>query len=112
MTKSESLLLSVHCGQTKVNFDTVAMNDTCRLYAVCQYKCNIFVCILIHCTSNETNDTYPGSRPQLLDDTFYPVHNVSSHGLLLWSRWDEVEEIHDFLMKAIRGEKQTAHLSP
>lgn len=52
-------------------------------------------------------DTHPCCGPQVLDDTFYPVHNVSSHGLLLWSWWDEIEKIHDFFMKTVGNQKVT-----
>lgn len=42
---------------------------------------------------------YPSCWPQVLDDPFYSVHNISPHGFLLWPRWDEIKEIHYFLMK-------------
>lgn len=44
--------------------------------------------------------THPRRGPQILDDTFYPVHDVPSHCLLLRSGRDEVEEIHDFFVEA------------
>lgn len=53
--------------------------------------------------------THPRCGPQIFDDTFYPVHHVPPHGLLLRSGRDEVEKIHDFFMEAETSGKKMGH---
>lgn len=56
-------------------------------------------CMEILCMHRTKGDAYPCCGPQVLDDPFYPVHNIPPHGFLLWPWRDEIEEIHYFFMQ-------------